>query len=89
MWSYVSDRVEGISSERVSTTLPPTTGTTTTTATTTLSTGARAHSNAASDVGPNNIEKNIIQRISSKKFRRFNYNWNNKVTVETQKVVAC
>jgi len=81
MRSYVSDRVEGTTSDRISTTLPPPP----TTTTGTLSTCAKAPSNAASDVGPNNIEKNIIQRISSKKIRRFNYNWNNKINAETQK----
>jgi len=43
---------------------------------------AKADSNAASDVGPNQIENQIITKIPSKRFRRFNYNWNNKVSSE-------
>ena len=64
--------------ERTSTT-PPTTGSSGTTP------GPKAISNAASDVGPNKIEHKIIANVSNKRFRRFNYNWNNKVSSEEQR----
>lgn len=46
---------------------------------------AKDASNAASDVEPNQIEQNIIAKISNKRIRRFNYNWNNKVCNEEHK----
>lgn len=57
--------------ELTSTTTTPPTGST-------GNTLAKA-SNALSDVGPNPIEQKIIAKASCKGYRKFNYNWNNKV----------
>lgn len=78
-----NNRLDG---ELTSTTPPPTTGSSGTTpakaSSNSTNWSSRASSNAASDAEPNQIETRIITKIGGKRFKRFNYNWNNKVAGE-------
>ena len=68
--------------ELTSTTPPPTTGSSGTTVAKASSNSTHPSSNAASDAEPNQLETRIITKIGGKRFKRFNYNWNNKVAGE-------
>ena len=74
-----NNRLDG---ELTSTTPPPTTGSSGTTVAKASSNSTHPSSNAASDAEPNQLETRIITKIGGKRFKRFNYNWNNKVAGE-------